>query len=272
MRRAILLALLAALGVFAIAVLTKQPRQDLDWQTHLSRTPVLEQSGDDWVISPVRDWRYSGDGVAAETWQPSETLTVTALERVWLLLEPHPGYPMMAHTLVLFEFDDGQLIGLTIEARKEQNERFAPILGAMNRFELIYVWATPRDLLTRRAVMLGHELELYPLILTPEQEKAFLRSVLERSEALTQKPRFYNTFTSNCTNELAEAAGLAWDPAFVLTGGAAEALWKLGLIAGDSFETAQRRARITDRVIDASGHSHLQFNAGLIATSQDGSD
>lgn len=272
MRRAILLALLAALGVFAIAVLTKQPRQNLNWQAHLSRTPILSQAGSQWTISPVRDWTYTQTDVAETSWQPDVTLSIDQLERTWLVLEPHPGYPMMAHTLVLFEFDDGQLVGLTIEARKEEHERFAPIRGAMNRFELVYVWATPRDLLTRRAVMLGHELELYPLDLTAEQQRAFLRSVLQRSAALAESPRFYNTFTSNCTNELAKAAGLAWDPAFVLTGGAAEALWTLGLIAGDSFETAQNRARMTDRVIDAAGQSHHQFNAGLIATSQDWSD
>ena len=118
MARAVLFALLAALAVFILAVLTKQPRDNRDWQPHLGRTASAEPTAQGWKISPVRDWTYTKDSIAAVTWLEGATLSADELERVWLVLEPHPGYPMMAHTLVLFEFADGQLLGLTIEARK----------------------------------------------------------------------------------------------------------------------------------------------------------
>ncbi|MEO0465946.1 MAG: DUF4105 domain-containing protein [Pseudomonadota bacterium] len=268
MIRAVLFALLAALGVFALTVVTKQPRDHRDWQPHLAKTASVTETAKGWTVSPVRDWTYTEDGVSSKDWLAEAVIVPDQLQQVWLVLEPHPGYPMMAHTLVLFEFTGGELIGLTIEARKETDERFAPVRGALNRFELVYVWATPRDLLTRRAVMLGHELELYPLALTPAQETAFLTSVVTRTQALSEAPRFYNTLTSNCTSELAKAAELTWDPAFILTGGAAEALWEIGVIEGTTFEAARQRAIVTDPVIDGADLPRDAFNTGMLSSAR----
>jgi hypothetical protein len=39
--------------------------------------------------------------------------------------------------------------------------------GAFNKFELMYYWASPRDLMTRRAVMMDRELYMYPLAAQP---------------------------------------------------------------------------------------------------------
>ena len=41
----LLLGLLAGLGVFLLAVLTKTPRHDRDWQPHLARTPGVDVDG-----------------------------------------------------------------------------------------------------------------------------------------------------------------------------------------------------------------------------------
>lgn len=261
----LLLALLAGLGVFTLAVLAKTPRHDRDWQPHLARTPGVDADGPVWQLSPIRDWTYTAEGPDETRWLASARVDTDRVARVWLVLEPHPGIPAMAHTLVLFEFDTGDLIGLTIEARKETDEKFAPLRGAMNRFELIYVWATPRDLLTRRAVMLGHELELYPLDLTREQARAFLTSVLERTAEIEARARFYNTATSNCTNELAKAAGLSWDPAFIFTGGAARALHKRGIIAGNDFESARSAAQVAGWVRENANLPHTVFECSLLA-------
>lgn len=255
---------LAIAFVFTLTIITKRPSHDRDWQPHLAITPSASKAGSVWTIAPVRDWTYDNTAPSARDWRTSATLDVDGVSTVWLVLEPHPGLPVMAHTLVLFGFDDGQLIGLTIEARKETHEKFAPLRGAMNRFELIYVWAEPRDLLARRAVMLGHEIEIYPLELSREQARAFLTSVLERTAAIHASPRFYNTAVSNCTNELAKAAGLPWDQAFIFTGGAARALHRRGTIAGGDFESVRQRANATGWIKAHGSLPNAAFNAGLL--------
>ena len=262
--RPVLLGLLAGPCLFLLTALLKTPHHDLDWQDHLAITPSAVSESPVWTVAPVRDWTYDASGPIGEGWIDTAEIDTEAVQRVWLVLEPHPGIPMMAHTLVLFEFETGELIGLTIEARKERHEKFAPIRGALNRFELIYVWASPRDLLLRRAVYLGHELEIYPLDLSEGEARAFLTALLERTAALHAAPRFYNTLVSNCTNELAKTADLAWDPAFVLTGGAARALHARRRIAGADFEAVRMRAISTDTVIALDGLPSEGFDAALL--------
>lgn len=60
-----------------------------------------------------------------------------------------------------------------------------------------------------------------------------------------------NTLFPNCTNELARAAGLAWTPEFVLTGGADEFLFERGFIPATDFETALARPDPTAWLVDA---------------------
>lgn len=263
--RPILLGALAAIFPFLATVYSKVPSHDRDWQTHLSIAPKVDMSRRGAAIAPVRDWTYDEGGAVSEGWLSSTEIDLGQLKQVWFVVEPHPGLQVMAHTLVLFEFRNGDLLGLTIEARKQKLEKFAPLAGAFRRFELVYVWAEPRDLLTRRAVYLDHELYIYPLDLTPDGERAYLNALLERSVRLHDQPRFYNTLFSNCTNELAKTAGLGWQPAFVLTGRSDEALFDKGLIAGASFEDARNDANMTDIVKALNGKSSDLFNQELLA-------
>ena len=262
--RIVLLALVAALIVFLVTVLTRTPRHDRDWVEHLSVTPQLRKTGETWQVSPVRNWSYDRAGPKAREWIETAELDPERLERVWLMVEPHPGFDMMAHTLVLFEFEGSDLIGLTIEARREKGEKYDPVRGALGRFELLYVWASPRDLLTRRAVYLDHEVYLYRLELTPGEARAYLTALIERTAAIEARPRFYNTLTSNCTNELAKSGGLAWHPAFILTGGAARALHGRGRIAGEDFDAVKAAADMTKTVRALSAEPPERFNAALL--------
>jgi hypothetical protein len=69
------------------------------------------------------------------------------------------------------------------------------------------------------------------------------------------QPRFYNTLTSNCTNELAKVANLAQpgaippNIALIFPGYAASLLYDLGFIANDApLDALRQRYAITDAV------------------------
>ncbi|KCZ92689.1 DUF4105 domain-containing protein [Hyphomonas johnsonii] len=266
----VLAAMLAACGVFALAVVTKQPSHARAWQPHLSRLPVVARDGDRFSISQYRSWAYSADVPVSETWHELAPHDIRDVRRAWFVVEPHPGLAVMAHTLVLFEFADDDLIGLTVEARKEAGESYSALRGALNAFELVYEWATPRDLLTRRAVMMDRELYMYPLALSQDETEAYLDGLLQKTEAIERRARFYNTATSNCTNELAKTAGLSWDPAFILTGYSAKALHRMRRIAADGdFESVRAHARIDSRVRDLATLPDAAFNAELLKASRD---
>ena len=265
----VLYAALAAFGVFLMAVGVKQPRHDRIWYPHLSRLPHVELQEDTFSITPYGDWTYTDEAPQDMVWSAVPPHRISDVRRVWFVMEPHPGLPVMAHTFVMFEFGEGDIVGLTIEARKETRESYSALAGAFNKFELLYYWASPRDLMTRRAVMMDRELYMYPLQLSQAEAEAYLTSLLENTISIERRPRFYNTFVSNCTNELAKAAALPWHPAFILTGGADKALYAQGRIVGEGgFDQVHERARVDACVREKASLPQATFNAALVACAE----
>lgn len=258
----------AAAGVALAASLVgcatfSEPRADRDWYPYLARTSHAEITGDQVTVSPVSDWTYSAQGELTQDYV-ARSFDIAQVRNVWFLLEPQPGLRLAAHTLLLFELPDDRLIGVTIEARRERDEDYSPLAGTFNAYELSYLWAEPRDLLTRRAVMLDHQVFIYPVAIDETQKQTLLRRMLERTDALEAQPRFYNTIFSNCTNELAKAAGFHWAPAYVLTGTSDQYLFNRHIIPGASFEQAHARADVTDWIKAHNDLSAASFDAALL--------
>lgn len=257
-------AVLGALSLSVLGCATAAPSNDRDWYPYLSRTMDVTIEGDRFHVAPVSDWTYTAEAPATQSYGEA-AFNISDVRNVWFMLEPQPGSNLAAHTLLLFEFSDNRMLGLTIEARRERDEDYSAVRGAFNAFELAYVWAEARDLLTRRAVMLDHEVFVYPVNITPEQLRVLLTRVLARTESLEEEPRFYNTLFSNCTNELAKAAGFQWAPAFILTGTSDEYLFERGIIPGDSFEQAHGRSDFTAWIKAHNDLSAEGFDAALLA-------
>lgn len=237
------IAMILIIGSFA--PMFEPPRQDRNWYPYLSHTPDVEITDAGFTVTPVSDWSYTGlDQVRAETYIDA-AYDFDQLRNVWFMLEPQPGSQLAAHTLLLFEFEGDRLLGLTIEARREQGEDYDALRGQFNAFELSYIWASARDLLIRRAVMLDHEVFVYPVAITDDQKRMLLTRLLERTVYLETHARYYNTVVSNCTNELAKAAGFHWAPAYILTGRSDEYLFRRGIIPGDNFNRAHTRSDMT---------------------------
>ena len=256
---AALLVLLAA----GAAVAARTPRLDRDWVEHLAVLPTVDMLAEGFSVAPATDWSYDAQGPTRK-----DTVAFGAdyadLRNVWFVLEPQPGGEYAAHTLVLFEFAGDRIVGVTVEARREEGEPYDPLRGLFNQYEQSYIWSTAKELLNRRAVFLEKEVYVYPLRLTPQQEQGFLRAVLRQTRRLAATPRFYNTLTSNCTNELAKSAGLGWHYSWVLTGYSPQRLFALGLIPGEDLSAVRRKARIDDRLRGWNALSSRDFDRALL--------
>ena len=239
--------IIAILLLGAGASITQPPRTDRDWYPYLARAVDVDLGSNRFAVTPVSAWSYAREGPIDETYTEA-AYDISELREVWFMLEPQPGSQLAAHTLLLFEFEGDRLLGLTIEARRERYEDYSALHGLFNAFELAYIWGSARDFLTRRAVMLDHEVFVYPVDITGEQKRMLLTRLLQRTELLETRPRYYNTITSNCTNELAKAAGFHWAPAYILTGRSDEYLFRRGIIPGASFAQAHARSDMTDFV------------------------
>ncbi|MEL6257797.1 MAG: DUF4105 domain-containing protein [Pseudomonadota bacterium] len=261
---AVVLAAAFAFAILIVVAAWKRPSHDRAWTPYLARLSGVDLYGDGFRIEHISDWTYPTKVLPQANWR-SDNYMIADLDRIWLAVEPFPAMPtLMGHTLLIFQFRGGRLLGLTIEARKEANENYSVFAGALNKFELIYLWGTARDFLTRRAVFLDHEIEIYPLSLTQTEREQILQTLLERTIDVESKPRFYNTLRSNCTNELAKATSLPWSSAYVLTGRAAKHLHEKGYIPGGSdFPEIRSRAQSTKAIIERSELGAAAFDRSL---------
>jgi len=253
-----------AIFSFAFSVLMQLPRLDKNWVEHLARMPDIELRENGFSLGPATDWTYDANGPTAKN-TVSFAANYADLKTVWFMVEPQPGGTYAAHTLVLFEFAGDRIIGLTVEARREADEEYDALQGLFNKFELAYIWSTSKELLTRRAVYLAKEIYIYPLALPDPQEKDFLRALLQQTVSVSAKPRFYNTLTSNCTNELAKVAKLGWHYSWVLTGYSPQRLFDLKLIPGPDFATAKKQARMDNEIREWNGLPTPEFDRALLA-------
>jgi hypothetical protein len=257
-------AVAALLAILITPVLLAEARLDRKWVDNLAHMPDVSLSPGAFALDHVADWSYTSEGPATRE-AITFANTFDSLRNVWFVVEPQPGGEYAAHTLILFEFGGDRIVGLTVEARLEQGETYDPVAGILNRFELSYIWATARELLTRRVTYLDKDVYIYPLQLEEMQKRNFLRLLLEGTIDVATRPRFYNTITSNCTNELAKVAGLGWHYSWVLTGYSPQRLYDLKLIPGETFDSVRQTALLKTEIASWSDMPSREFDKALLA-------
>ena len=269
--------LLVILAVFVVAVLfailrlnLQEPRADRNWEPEFARLTTFEDlGGGRWRLNNLRYWTWNESGPKDTVWGDL-TIDENAVTALWYYVQPFGGWDGIAHTFVVFELagKDGEAadyIGVSVEARRQIGEVYSALSGLFRAYELTYLWASEKDLLTRRAVYIPDELYGYRLNVAPQTARAALRHFITRTNDLAAGPRFYNTLFSNCTNELAKTVNgggedfIPYHYSFVLTGFADRYLHRLGYLGEpDSDFAAIRRAGHLNTTVRAT----VRANAG----------
>jgi hypothetical protein len=233
------------------AVLTT-PSNNRDWQDQYNVLPQVNIS-EKVTINNIRDWKYEDETTISKDYI-NRTIDPKKINKVWFVVEPFGGFKAVAHTYFIFDLEDESPIAISIEARREESEDYSGTLGLFNRYELIYIWATEEDQAVRRAVLYKDKLHMYPLNISRETSEKLFIQLAKESQKLETSPRFYNTLTSNCTNELAKNANKVKPGTIpfsysLLPGYSAESLYKLGLIDNSKpLEELRQKYYISDFV------------------------
>ncbi|MFL2881729.1 MAG: DUF4105 domain-containing protein [Candidatus Thalassarchaeaceae archaeon] len=184
--------------------LSLRPSNDRSWVNDNERMATAHFNSDEVMIRNVRDFNWRSTRDFDERWIDVK-INLNKISKIWFALEYFdPSKRQMAHTIMSFETEDGERLACSIEVRREKGERYHPIKGMFRQYELIYVWATERDVIgvrTRcRKKSVTHLFEA--VVLGPGNERRMLESYLRRTNKLNQDPEWYNTITNTCTTNI----------------------------------------------------------------------
>ena len=181
-----------------------RPSNDRSWVNDNEKMATAEFEGDEVTIRNVRDFNWRSTRDYDEKWIDLK-VSLDRVSKIWFVLEYFdPSRRQMAHTIMSFEMEDGTRLACSIEVRREKGEKYHPIRGMFKSYELIYVWATERDIIgvrTRcRKKSVTHLFEA--VVLGPGNERRMLESYLRRTNKLSTDPEWYNTITNTCTTNI----------------------------------------------------------------------
>ncbi len=192
--------------VLLICVYIKQePHTSDDWQEQLAIASTAEFNGNQVLIKNVRNFRYYPTEHDMHPNYYDKTYDLNQVKRVWYTTEPFNENNSAAHTYVSFEFNNGDFLGISIEARKTKDQTFSIWAGMIHSYPLIYIAADERDLAILRANIRKDKVYVYPVKLEkPENARLLLVDMLNKMNKLSVEPEWYNSLFSNCTSSIAK--------------------------------------------------------------------
>jgi len=211
-------------GCFALFLVwwaTISPTDNRDWAPDVARVVTAIVEGDEVEISNVRNFNWRSDTDFDQVWE-QRTYRLSQVTDVDLLMSYWMGEPI-AHTIVSFGFANGQRLAFSIETRKQRRQSYSSVAGFFKQYELAIVAADERDVVRVRSNVRHEDVRLYRLRVTPEDAQRLLLVYLDEANDLAERPRFYNTLTSNCTTLVFDIArvihpGLPMDVRVILAG------------------------------------------------------
>ncbi len=254
-KKYILFGVLVIIICFVIFFIFKKPPIDADWQEQLAIASIAEFDGDLVTVKNVRNFRYYPTEHDMHANYYDKTYDLSQIKGVWYTSEPFNENNFAAHTFVSFEFNNGDFLGISIEARKTKDQTYSIWKGMLRTYPLIYIAADERDLTLLRANIRKDKVYVYPVKLEKaENARLLLVDMLREMNELSVNPKWYNTLFANCTSVIAKhinkltpgrISQFSWQ--LWLTASADELALKHGLLDTDlSIEKAREKFFATD--------------------------
>lgn len=179
---------------------TIRPSNGRDWQPEVARLAEATIQGDLVTVRNIRNFDYRTETDFTPRYY-DRTFDLRRLDRVDLVAVYWMG-PAIAHLFLTFGFG-GDHLAISIEARKEQGEGYSSLGGFFRQYELIYVVGDERDLIRLRTNYRKdppEDVYLFQLRVPAENGRRVFLQYLRAINELKERPEFYNTLTTNCTN------------------------------------------------------------------------
>ncbi|CAB1208503.1 Lnb N-terminal periplasmic domain-containing protein [Acinetobacter bouvetii] len=192
---AIIYILAFLLGLFWY--LSLEAKQDRDWNPEVAQVLSFKQAGNLVTLHNVRNFNWHTDGSYDQRWETRQ-FDLNQITGVNIITSYWMG-PRIAHTLVSFDFSNGQPLTFSIEIRKQKNEEFSTYGGFFRKYELSLVASDEKDLIYTRSNIRKEQVYFFPVDLSKAESRALFEEYLHKANELKAQPKWYNTLTSNCT-------------------------------------------------------------------------
>ena len=176
------------------------PSNERDWAPDVARVPSVEIEGDYLTIRNVRNFEYQTETDFAARYE-DRTVDLVRLRGLDLFVV-YWGSPMIAHTIMSWQFDGAPPLAISIETRKQRGQRYSAVKGFFKQYELIYVVADERDVIRLRTTYRNEQVYLYRLKTPLPQARALLLDYVAAMNVLVRHPKFYNALMDNCTTSI----------------------------------------------------------------------
>jgi len=247
----------------------KTPATDADWQEPLAIASTATFDGEIVTVKNVRNFRYTPTEADIKPGYYDKTYDLSKIKKVWYVSEPFNESEYAAHTFLSFEFQNGDFLSITIEARKTKGQTYSTWKGLLRTYPLIYIASDERDVVLLRANIRKDNVFVYPVKTSaPGNMRILLVDMLNRMNDIQKNPVWYNTLFANCTSVIATHINkitpgripvFSWQ--LLLTGHADELALDRGLLDTDlSIQEARIKYRINDaseRIGDVPDYSKL---------------
>jgi hypothetical protein len=247
-RRSLALLLGGLILFYGLFLLFTYPSNNRDWVKDMTVLSGADIANDIVILDNVRNNKYrSTTDFDVEYYQGK--YDVKKLNKVYLVTDPFGK--LASHTMLSFEFSDGQRVVMSVEIRKEVGETFENFKGMFRGYELYYVWADEKDVIKLRTNYRLDNVYMYELDMAPENVQKLFIEAMHRTNQLKETPEFYNLLVNNCTTNIANMLQIVYKKPIIvdwryLAPAYAEGLsMKYGLIKGSSIEEVRKNHNIS---------------------------
>ena len=171
-----------------------------NWQPDVAMLPSAVIDGNTLTVRNIRNCDYRTETDYTVSYY-DKTFDLSKLQGADLFI-CYWGPTLIAHTIMSFDFADGQHLCISIETRKEIGEEYSAVKGFFKQYELIYITADERDLIRLRTNFRKETVYLYRLTAEPFLVREVLLDYLKTINRMNDRPEWYNALTDNCTTAI----------------------------------------------------------------------
>ena len=111
-----------------IRLKASEPRLDLEWVDDCATHATASFKGSNITLKNVRDFSWKNKREHDSKWINTK-VKIDEIVDVWFVIAHFHKIKGLAHTMLTFEFKDGQFITFSFETRREAGERYHPWKG-----------------------------------------------------------------------------------------------------------------------------------------------